>query len=274
MAGALRKTMVYLGLAEDDERYDGYDEYDYDEPAARSEAPAERSAAVTPLPQRTPVARVVRDVEVGALNRITTIHPRTYNEAKNIGECFRDGTPVIMNLSDMDDSDAKRLVDFAAGLVFGLHGSDRAGHLQGVPAVAGARRGLGRGGRPRRPPRPAACSTRADPHSPRPAAHGRVSPCSYPVPSAASCASCCLPLLHRPARAAGAGLGPGVRPATGARAASLLVVAEVVYTITDPPLQGAAQGDPAADARQHPARPGLPRPHAGDHSADGHRLDR
>jgi cell division inhibitor SepF len=123
MAGALRKTMVYLGLAEDDERYDGYDDYDYDEPVARTEAPAERSAAVTQLPQRTPVARVVRDVEVGALNRITTIHPRTYNEAKNIGESFREGTPVIMNLSDMDDADAKRLVDFAAGLVFGLHGS-------------------------------------------------------------------------------------------------------------------------------------------------------
>jgi cell division inhibitor SepF len=126
MAGALRKTMVYLGLAEEDERYDDYDDYDtYDEPAARHEPPAreERSAAVTPLPQRTPVARVVRDVEVGPLNRITTIHPRTYNEAKTIGESFRDGTPVIMNLTDMDDADAKRLVDFAAGLVFGLHGS-------------------------------------------------------------------------------------------------------------------------------------------------------
>jgi cell division inhibitor SepF len=122
MAGALRKTMVYLGLAEDDDRYEGYDEYDYDE-SPRQEPQPERSAAVTPLPQRTSVARVVRDVEVGALNRITTIHPRTYNEAKNIGESFRDGTPVIMNLSDMDDSDAKRLVDFAAGLVFGLHGS-------------------------------------------------------------------------------------------------------------------------------------------------------
>jgi cell division inhibitor SepF len=65
----------------------------------------------------------VRDVEVAPLNRITTIHPRTYNEAKNIGEWFRDGVPVIMNLTDMDDSDAKRLVDFAAGLVFGLHGT-------------------------------------------------------------------------------------------------------------------------------------------------------
>lgn len=55
--------------------------------------------------------------------RITTLHPRTYNEARTIGERFRDGMPVIMNLSDMDDADAKRLVDFAAGLSFGLRGS-------------------------------------------------------------------------------------------------------------------------------------------------------
>jgi Uncharacterized protein conserved in bacteria len=144
MAGALRKTMVYLGLAED-ERDDGYDSYDdYDESAARQDAPSrhERSAAVTPLPARTPVARVVRDVEVGALNRISTIHPRTYNEAKNIGESFREGTPVIMNLTDLDDADAKRLVDFAAGLVFGLHGSIER-HQQGVPVVAGSCRGDG-----------------------------------------------------------------------------------------------------------------------------------
>jgi len=125
MAGALRKTMVYLGLAED-ERGDGYDSYeDDDESPEHQDASArhDRSAAVTSLPARTPVARVVRDVEVGALNRISTIHPRTYNEAKNIGESFREGTPVIMNLTDLDDADAKRLVDFAAGLVFGLHGS-------------------------------------------------------------------------------------------------------------------------------------------------------
>ena len=136
MAGALRKTMEYLGLAETDERYD---DYDYDEPERAPERdlraapePERGSAEVTPLPrrtgapeqsQRTPVARVVREAEVEPMNRITTIHPRTYNEAKNIGEAFRGGIPVIMNLSDMDDSDAKRLVDFAAGLAFGLHGS-------------------------------------------------------------------------------------------------------------------------------------------------------
>jgi cell division inhibitor SepF len=125
--------MVYLGLAEDDDRYDD-DEHRDDaehrtpERSERTERPlAERSetgAAVTQLPRRpAPVARLVREPEVGPLNRITTIHPRTYNEAKTIGESFRDGTPVIMNLSDMGDADAKRLVDFAAGLVFGLHGT-------------------------------------------------------------------------------------------------------------------------------------------------------
>ena len=92
----------------------------YDEEFEDDDEPAH--APVTPL-RRTPVAQVVNEVEVSAVNRITTIHPRTYNEARNIGEAFREGTPVIMNLTDLDDSDAKRLVDFAAGLVFGLQGT-------------------------------------------------------------------------------------------------------------------------------------------------------
>ena len=57
------------------------------------------------------------------MHRITTIHPRSYNDAKAIGESFRDGVPVIVNLSDMQDGDAKRMVDFSAGLVFGLRGT-------------------------------------------------------------------------------------------------------------------------------------------------------
>jgi FtsZ-interacting cell division protein YlmF len=55
--------------------------------------------------------------------RIVTLQPRSYNEARQLGEEFREGTPVIMNLTDMDDVDAKRLVDFAAGLIFGLRGT-------------------------------------------------------------------------------------------------------------------------------------------------------
>jgi len=144
MGGALRKTMVYLGLAEDDERYDAYDVDDdlvedgFDTRAEdfRGDRLPERHierhdvdpepehrAPVTPI-GRGHVARVMpAPVATTELHRITTIHPRTYNEAKTIGEAFRSGTPVIMNLSDLDDADAKRLVDFAAGLIFGLHGA-------------------------------------------------------------------------------------------------------------------------------------------------------
>jgi cell division inhibitor SepF len=58
-----------------------------------------------------------------SLGRIVTLHPRTYNDARQIGERYREGTPVIMNLTEMDDADARRLVDFAAGLAFALRGS-------------------------------------------------------------------------------------------------------------------------------------------------------
>ena len=130
MAGALRKTMVYLGLAEDQGRYDDDYDDDYDDHVEQAdhhehapERAERRGAEVTRLPTRHSVAHVVSSPEVGGLSRITTIHPRTYNEAKTVGENFRDGIPVIMNLTDMSDADAKRLVDFAAGLVFGLRGS-------------------------------------------------------------------------------------------------------------------------------------------------------
>ena len=119
MAGALRKTMVYLGLSEEDPRHDRYDDYD-DQTAS---TPILITRGGDPAADEARRGRGRERARVHPLNRITTIHPRTYNEAKNIGEWFRDQVPVIMNLSDMDDADAKRLVDFAAGLVFGLHGT-------------------------------------------------------------------------------------------------------------------------------------------------------
>ncbi|MGH8776766.1 MAG: cell division protein SepF [Jiangellaceae bacterium] len=132
MAGAMRKVAVYLGLVEDQGRYDdeyaddAYDEYgdEYAEPAPVEAdirpRERERTATVATLADRRPVAVATgRRMDTA---RIVTLHPRTYNEARTLGEHFRDGTPVIMNLSDMDDVDAKRLVDFAAGLIFGLRG--------------------------------------------------------------------------------------------------------------------------------------------------------
>jgi cell division inhibitor SepF len=139
MGSAMRKMGVYLGLLEDTDRYDpdyeaGYYE-EYDERAhpraedPRSGAPAtvaELSERRRPAPvpqQAQPVQPVRAAGTVAELSRITTLHPRTYNEARTIGENFREGVPVIMNLSEMDDADAKRLVDFAAGLVFAVRGT-------------------------------------------------------------------------------------------------------------------------------------------------------
>jgi cell division inhibitor SepF len=84
--------------------------------------PTRDSLALAP---RTSVAERVNpsDEEDRGRYQITTLHPTTYNEARTIGEHFRDGVPVIMNLTEMDEADAKRLVDFAAGLAFGLRGT-------------------------------------------------------------------------------------------------------------------------------------------------------
>ncbi|MDO4898497.1 MAG: cell division protein SepF [Rothia sp. (in: high G+C Gram-positive bacteria)] len=70
-----------------------------------------------------PTSRFPSDESDEELRRITTIHPRSYNDAKIIGESFRENIPVIMNVTEMGDMDAKRLVDFSAGLAFALHGS-------------------------------------------------------------------------------------------------------------------------------------------------------
>jgi cell division inhibitor SepF len=137
MAERLRRAAAWLGLVTDD-RYADYDERDeldeVTEGINRDELvdPSGRAASVTPLESRragggsaatatlTPPAARPRMADV---SRIITVHPRTYNEARTIGEHFRDGVPVIMNLSEMEDVDAKRLVDFAAGLIFGLRGT-------------------------------------------------------------------------------------------------------------------------------------------------------
>ena len=163
MASGIRRMAVYLGLVEDDsysdegtnggyddprstrnspERYEsrvqtsnrasssrGFaDEYGY-ESASNSQATRTREPRGVrtirrdeDLPSRNVVAspQPQRNFEFG---RIESIHPRSYNDARRLGEEYREGIPVIMNLGDLDDSDAKRIIDFAAGLVFGCRGS-------------------------------------------------------------------------------------------------------------------------------------------------------
>ncbi|HEX5741945.1 MAG TPA: cell division protein SepF [Pilimelia sp.] len=80
-------------------------------------------ALATPAPAPAARERPAPPEEPERRYQITTLHPTTYNEARTIGEHFRDDVPVIMNLTEMDEADAKRLVDFAAGLAFGLRGT-------------------------------------------------------------------------------------------------------------------------------------------------------
>ena len=88
------------------------------EPAATPVYPSREN--ITPAPQ-VPVHQRTPDDD--QRYQITTLHPTTYREARTIGEHFRDGVPVIINLTEMDEGDARRLVDFAAGLAFGLRGT-------------------------------------------------------------------------------------------------------------------------------------------------------
>ena len=113
----MRRVANYLGLVDDPEI------------ASSVET---SSARVPDVRIRTREARHVTSVsstdaapqlELPVLDRIITLHPRFYNEARTIGEHYRLGNPVIINLTDMDESERKRLVDFASGLVFGHHGT-------------------------------------------------------------------------------------------------------------------------------------------------------
>lgn len=116
MSNPLKKTMVYLGLADEEEVYE--------EPAARNtprnqpQAVEKGAAPVTPIHRPT----VVRQPATSAISEILTVHPKQYRDAQVIAENFRDGIPVIINLSQMSDADARRLIDFASGLSLGLYG--------------------------------------------------------------------------------------------------------------------------------------------------------
>ena len=130
MVKTLRKVTNYLGLTEDDLMNSAEMNS-----TAHADTPVVRRPAMTPrvsqsvAPVTTPrltVAQPVMETEpmvAQTLDRIVTLHPRFYSEARTIGEHFRMGSPVIMNLSDMEESERKRLVDFASGLVFGHAGT-------------------------------------------------------------------------------------------------------------------------------------------------------
>lgn len=110
MANPLRKTLEFLGLAEE----------------TSAEEWAERPAAAQPQQQQAARATVTplrrRGSQGPDVNEILTVHPKKYEDAKLVAETFRDGIPVVMNLTQMSESEARRMVDFASGLTQGLYG--------------------------------------------------------------------------------------------------------------------------------------------------------
>ncbi len=132
MANVFKKAANYLGLVDEEEE---------SEPVVAQQEPHRGVRSVTqsvrptfnpiPTPARLTPSRNFQEVPIPAsapesypmMDQIFTIHPRFYNEARTVGERYRLAQPVLMNLSDMEESERKRLVDFASGLVFGLHGS-------------------------------------------------------------------------------------------------------------------------------------------------------
>jgi cell division inhibitor SepF len=120
MPGVWRKTMTYLGLVEDDD-------FEQLEEAQGEAAPVRRMhrpQAVREIPSEPHAEGVVRTIPSPRPSS-GTIHksePRRFNEARDVADRFKEGTAVIMNLQSTDDAIARRLVDFASGLVYGLDG--------------------------------------------------------------------------------------------------------------------------------------------------------
>ncbi|MEV1130632.1 cell division protein SepF [Agromyces sp. NPDC049794] len=119
MSNPLKKTMVYLGLADEELEQEQQAAPAPAAPIVHAATPAPKTgAAVTPL-RRHHVQPTTPQAE---MNEILTVHPRQYRDAQVIAESFREGVPVIINLSQMSDGDARRLIDFASGLSQGLYG--------------------------------------------------------------------------------------------------------------------------------------------------------
>jgi cell division inhibitor SepF len=119
MSGVWKKTLNYLGLVEDDEEF--VEELPDVEPA-----PVRRMRPQAVREVSSDAEGVVRTIAaprpVGASSAIHKSEPKRFNEAREVADRFKAGTAVIMNLQGTEDSTARRLVDFASGLVYGLDG--------------------------------------------------------------------------------------------------------------------------------------------------------
>jgi cell division inhibitor SepF len=139
-ADVWNRTLVYFGIAEEDE----WDEEGYvtdeelqrayaERPNVRRLAPRRREREFDdwtdpePAPDdRTTVMRPARPrvaaVPSPSSVRVHLVVPRSFNDAQQIADKFKDAIPVILNLQSSDQDLSKRLIDFASGLTYALDG--------------------------------------------------------------------------------------------------------------------------------------------------------
>lgn len=121
MAGVFKRTLVYLGLMEDDE-FEEVREFEEPVPAVYQERPPERQPRARRQREVTEVAPVLQPVVSTSQVKVHMIEPKSFNDAEQIGQKFKGDIPVIINLQQADAELSKRLIDFASGLTFALEG--------------------------------------------------------------------------------------------------------------------------------------------------------
>lgn len=133
-SGMLRKAMVYLGLTDDE-----FEDYDYEEPtpaptsSRRYAEPESAVSAVRPMPREvaepangvtvTPRPAVVRPITPMHGARVHVVAPGRFADAQEIGDRFKNGQPVIVNLQAADRELSRRMIDFCSGITYALSGS-------------------------------------------------------------------------------------------------------------------------------------------------------
>jgi cell division inhibitor SepF len=144
LADVWNRTLVYFGIAEDDE-WDEDElatgeelERDYRErprqhnvrrlprrrePEAWAEPDSDTSLDERPVAASSSRRARLRGVEDSGQVRVHLILPRSFNDAQQIADKFKDSVPVILNLQSADNELSKRLIDFSSGLTYALDGS-------------------------------------------------------------------------------------------------------------------------------------------------------
>lgn len=120
MAGTMRKVAQYLGLVEEDEAFGLDPANDGQAQRAASRPSANDTVRVV---EKSPERPIWRSETPAAATEVKSYRPASYNDAREFGEEYRAGSPVALNISALSEADAKRIVDFGAGLVFGLRGA-------------------------------------------------------------------------------------------------------------------------------------------------------